>query len=166
MEDNLGFRITLKTNNIWRVNQLTEALNSLDGLVTRISVAGKISETCQKFDYAISNLQAFGLLEKGQKWIEAQTPDEIITRNDFVDLFTSFRNAGVEVSSKEFGLKFTFTVSDLMDIAPLSSRPEIEKINISSPGEIILLVSSGILISKQAINLIIKIGRASCRERV
>ncbi len=83
MGNDSDFRIIIKTNGIWRVNQITEVLNSIDGLITRISVATKISETCHKFDYAISNLQAFGLLEKGkeEKWSEAKKPDEIITRN-------------------------------------------------------------------------------------
>ncbi len=80
-----------------------------------------------------------------------------MTRNDYVDLLSSFRSYGVEVSSKEFGLKFSFAVDDLLDIAPLSSRPEIESISMSSPGEIILIISGGILVTKQAINLLVKI---------
>jgi hypothetical protein len=159
LENELSFKISIKTDGVWRVNQMSEALEAIDGLVTRVLVASKIAEVCQEFSPVISELQIFGLLEKGQerKWNEAKDPADIITRSDFAKFFSLLKNAGVNVTQREFGLKLNFTSSDLREIAPLSSRPEIERITMASPGEWLLIISSGMIVTKQGINLLTKI---------
>lgn len=157
-EESCFARIVVKTDGIWRASQVVDTLSALDGLSTRVAVASKIAEDCETFDYVISNLRALGLLQKGlpDQWDKAASSHDILARTDYVKFISLMRNIGVEVQQTTLGLKFLFHVSDLLDLAPKSSRPEIEHIKMASPGSWSLLLS-GLLGTKQAVSLLEKI---------
>lgn len=145
MEDknNLSSRIVVFTNGIWRANQISEFMLALDGLSTRIAVALKISELCHSSDNLISNMRILGLLGKRKDFTGEfpSSPKEAFIRADFIDFVKNMRSVGIDVKPSSLGLKFSFGVKDLIDIAPISSRAEIESISMSSPGKWSLIIS-------------------------
>lgn len=133
----LSARVLVQTGGVWRLPQLTAALNAIDGLSSRIAVAQHIAESCEEMNYVISNLRALGLLAKGKpdQWGETKYPTDLVGRKDYIEFVSLMCNAGVEVQLTDLGVKLSFAVSDLIDLVPSVNRPEIDRINMSSPGE-------------------------------
>jgi len=136
-------RLVVETNGVWRVNQIVEILTALDGITARVAVSVHLSEVCDAYDYIISNLHIMGLIQKGDidKWGMAKTPSDQKVRNDYLSFISNLRKLGVQVQLTEVGAKFSFLTTDIIDIIPVSSRAEIEKINISSPGTFSIILS-------------------------
>jgi hypothetical protein len=151
-------RIVVRTGGAWRASQFAETLTALDGVATRVAVASQIAETCQQFDYVISNFRVLGLLEKGapENWRKPDGPQDVIGRTDWVKFVSLMRTMGVGVDLAPDSLKFNFLVPDLLDLAPSSARPEIERIRMASPGTLSLLLT-GILGKKQCVSLLERI---------
>jgi len=144
-------RILVKTQGLWRASQVAEALNALDGLVCRIAAASALADYVQSQDYVINNLRVLGLLKKGGpgRWGKGSGGGmSDVARTDYVTFIRNMRRHGIEVKRTPDTLKFSFIVSDLLELEPVSySRLEIAEISMASPGKWILTMT-GLLAKK------------------
>lgn len=128
---------------------MSEALMALDGMTCRIAAASALADYIQSQDYVISNLRVLGLLKKGapQRWGKASGRAVDVARTDYASFIRDMRRHGVEVKRTPDTLKFSFLISDLLDVVPISSRLEIMQISMSLPGKW-MLTMAGILAKK------------------
>jgi hypothetical protein len=143
-------RLTVGVSSVWRAYEVVETLAAIDSLCSHIAVVMDVSDQFEEFNYVISNLQVMGLLQKGppSEWDRPRTPSDAITRKDYADFTERLRGSGVEAKHIDVGLSFAFTVDNLMDLVPKSARPEIERIQMSSPGEWALLLAGKLATTK------------------
>lgn len=149
--------LTVRTDGVWRASQVSDALLTFDLLTARIGVALHIAETCDKYDYVLSNMEVFGLFEKKTTPLNYPSdPLDASSRSDFMNLLSKLRVIGVQPIKTDIGLTFSFVAADLAEIAPLSSRLEVQKIRMASPGVWSLLLS-GLLGSRSTTGILHKL---------
>lgn len=149
--------IKVETGGNWRAEQLANTLLAIDRIAARIGIASYISETCEQYDHIIRHLGTFGLLGKEpEAWEKPKSPTDLELRNGLAAFISAMRNVGVDVKVTHLGVSYGFLVEDLSELLPLSCRAEIERIDISSPGKLALLLN-GSLKSESAVRLLDKI---------
>jgi hypothetical protein len=151
-------RVLVKTQGLWRASQVADALTALDGLICRIATASALADYVQSQDYIINNLRVLGLLKKGgpDRWGKGSGGMAGVARTDYVSFVRDMRRHGVEVKRTPDTLKFSFVVSDLLEIVPVSSRLEIAEISMASPGKWVLTMA-GLLAKKGLLEPVQKI---------
>ena len=150
-------RVHVHTAGTWRAEQLAQTLLAIDRIATRVGIASYISQTCEAYDYVIRHMGMFGLMGKApDEWEKPTTPTDVELRTDLAAFASTLRNVGVEVKVTHLGVHFLFLVEDLYELLPVSSRAEVEKIHMSSPGSWVLLLT-GALKSEGAVTLLGKI---------
>jgi len=149
-------RIQVETAGIWRAEQVARTLLAIDGLASRVGMASYIAESCEAYDWAITSLGMFGLLERPEKWKKPKSPSDLELRNGLGAFVSLMRNAGVSVDISRLGVRFSFLVDDVYDLVPVSARAEVEAIKMASPGSWSLLIPSA-LKSPAAVRLVEKL---------
>ena len=156
-ETSYPVRIKVETGRNWRAEQLANTLLAIDRIAARVVIASYISETCEAYDHVIRHMGTFGLLGKGpESWEKPKLPTDLELRNDLAAFISSMRNVGVDVKITHLGVSYSFLVKDLSELLPVSCRAEVERISMSSPGGLDLLLN-GSLKSEGAVRLLDKI---------
>jgi hypothetical protein len=144
-EQSLIVRVDVETAGVWRAEQVASTLLAIDKIAARVGIASYISETCEAYDHVIRHMGMFGLLDKKpENWGKPKTPTDLEVRSGLASFISLMRNAGVNVKVTHLGVDFSFLVDDLSDILPVSSRAEIDRISMSSPGVWSLLLTGAI----------------------
>ena len=155
-EKSYPVRIKVKTGRNWRAEQLANTLLAIDRIAARVGIASYISETCEAYDHVIRHMGTFGLLGKGpESWEKPKSPTDLELRNDLAAFISAMRNVGVDVKVTHLGVSYSFLVEDLSELLPISCRAEIERISMSSPGDLDLSLNA--LKSEGAVRLLDKI---------
>jgi hypothetical protein len=124
-----------------------------------MAAASALADYVQSQDYIINNLRVLGLLRKGgpDQWGKGSGGGMAdVARTDYVGFIRDMRRHGVEVKRTPDTLRFSFVVSDLLEIVPISSRLEVSEISMASPGKLVLTLV-GLLAKKSLLEPVAKI---------
>lgn len=150
----MALRLIVRTDGLWKVIQVSEAMSSLDTMCARIGAAIMISTYLESKSYVLANLRALGLLGRSEEeWGKPGSPIQEDTRREFLDLVRFSQGNGIETRLKHGTVGFHITTKDLADIIPLSQRMEVESLSMASPGEWVLILS-GILAAAPVAHLL------------
>ena len=150
-------RVRVKTDGLWRAEQVARTMLAVDGIVVRVAVASSIGEACEAYDWAIRTYGMLGFLGgKPETWEKPKTPSDLELRSALSRFVSLMRQAGIEVTFSELGAKYTVLADDLYQIVPTSYKAEIESIRMASPGSWSLLFANAMK-SDQAVRLLEKV---------